>query len=341
MDYFGLDLGRRTLKLVQFRRKNAEYELLAFGLASTPGQGLLADSEEELTNLAIALKNLCRDSRVKGNNVVTALPQSQAFSQLITLPKMSDQELTSALKWEAEQYVPLPLEEVTLAHEVVSEVMIEGKPFLEITLVAVPNRLVDKTLKVLKMAGLNPVSLETEIFSLARSLVMPEKQAVVLIDFGTNSTDIAVLEQGHLMIIRSLPTGGDSLTKAIATALGMEESQAEAYKKAYGVDQSKLEGKIKTALDPLVSLLLEEVEKTLSFYSSRKQSQKISRVILTGGTSVLPEISSVLTQRLNLEIQLGDPLINIKGREAIMQKVGGDTSFLAVAVGLAMKEVER
>jgi type IV pilus assembly protein PilM len=170
---------------------------------------------------------------------------------------------------------------------------------------------------------------------------MPEKQAVVLIDFGTNSTDIAVLEQGHLMIIRSLPTGGDSLTKAIATALGMEESQAEAYKKAYGVDQSKLEGKIKTALDPLVSLLLEEVEKTLSFYSSRKQSQKISRVILTGGTSVLPEISSVLTQRLNLEIQLGDPLINIKGREAIMQKVGGDTSFLAVAVGLAMKEVER
>jgi type IV pilus assembly protein PilM len=340
MDYFGLDLGSRMLKLVQFRRQNTGYELVAFGLAPTPGKGLLSDAEEDLTNLAVAIKSLCRDARVKGNNVVTAVPQNQSFNQLITLPKISDQELESALKWEAEQYVPLPLEEVTLAYEVVSEVSLDGKPSLEVTLVAVPNRLVDKTLKVLKMANLNPVSLETEIFSLARSLVSPDEPAVVLVDFGVNSTDVAVIEHGHPLVIRSLPIGGDSLTKAIARALEMEESQAETYKKAYGVDQTKLEGKIKAALDPIISLLLEEIEKTLTFYSSRSQTQKINRVILTGGTSALPEISSHLTQRLNLEIQLGDPFAQIKGKEKITQKVGGDVSFLAVAVGLAMKEIK-
>ncbi|MFH1840955.1 MAG: type IV pilus assembly protein PilM [Candidatus Shapirobacteria bacterium] len=340
MDYFGLDLGRRTLKLVQFRRKNSEYELLAFGMAPTPGKGLLSDSEDDLTHLAVAVKNLCRDSQVRGNNVVTAIPQNKVFAQLITLPKIDDEELASALRWEAEQYVPFPLDEVTLAHEVVGEVALDGKVSLEVTLVAVPSALIDKTTKVLQMAKLNPVSLETEIFSLARSLVNPGERAVVLIDFGTNSTDIAVIEDGHLIVIRSISTGGDSLTKAIASSLGMEESQAEAYKEAYGVDQTKLEGKIKTALDPLISLLLEEIEKTLSFYTARKQSQKIDRVVLTGGTSALPEISSQLAKRLNLEIQLGDPLANIKGKELITQKIGGNTSFLAVAVGLAMKELD-
>ena len=339
MDYFGLDFGARTLKLVQLRRRHSQYELVTFGLAPTPGRGLLSDSEADLTNLAVAIKTLCRDAHVLGHNAITALPQSQVFVQLITLPKISDQDLESALKWEAEQYVPLPLDEVTLAHEVIGETSVDGKPSLEVNLIAVPSRLIDKTVKVIQAAGLTPLSLETEIFSLARSLVNPDEPAVMLIDLGASSTDIAVIERGHLILIRSVATGGDSLTKAIASALGMEETQAEAYKKTYGVDQSKLEGKIKTALDPIISVLLGEIEKTLNFYSARSQSQKINRVLLTGGTSVLPEISSALTQRLNLEIQLGDPFTHIQGQDALIKKIGVQASFLAVAVGLAMKGV--
>jgi len=247
--------------------------------------------------------------------------------------------LNSALKWEAEQYVPIPLDEVTLTHQIVGQVKEEGKEKMEVLLAAAPNRLIDKMMKVLKTAGLNAISLETEIVAIARSLVLPNSEPTMIIDLGATATDLAIVEKGQVVFTRSVATAGEALTRAVVIGLGLENGQAEAYKKAYGADPEKLEGKVHKAISPVLEIIVGEIEKAIQFYQSGEKETKINRVILTGGTAGLPEVANLLAKKLNLEIQLGDPFGQIIKDEVSVKIASSDAPFYAVAVGLAMKEI--
>lgn len=337
MEFFGLDIGSHTLKLIQLARKQEKYQLLAFGSTPSTSKGLLSEGESDLNALAEAIKKLHLEAKVKTKNVASALPQDQVYTRLAVFPKLSPEELDSALKWEAEQYVPLPLEEVVLTHQIVGNIKENNTEKIEVLLAAAPRRLVEKTIKVLKTAGLNLVSLETEMIAVARSLVPVESEGVIVADLGAKATDLAIVENGQVVFIHSIPTAGEALTRAVCLELGLDPTQAEAYKKAYGVDPQKLEGKISKAIEPLLDVIVKEMEKTIHFYRSKQKN--ISRVILSGGTAGLPEVATVLAKKLGIEIQVGDPFARVV-TDSLVEKVPKvDISLYAAAVGLAMKEL--
>ncbi|MGB9911063.1 MAG: type IV pilus assembly protein PilM [Microgenomates group bacterium] len=337
MEIFGLDIGSHTIKLVQLTKKQDKYELIAFHSAETPPRGLNSDAESDLNNLAEIIKKIHQEAKVKTKNVVSALSQDQVYTRLINLPPLSESELESALKWEAEQYVPLPLEEVILSHQVVGKKIEEGKEKIEVILAAAPTRLVEKLIKVLKTAGLTPVSLEMEIAAAARSVVYPEIKRAMLIDLGAKATDLAIIEEGKIALVHSLPTGGEALTRALEFELGLETIQAEAYKKAYGLEKEKLEGKISEAITPVLEKITNEIEKTINFYQS--QQKTIDQIILIGGTANLPEISSFMAKKIGLEVQVGNPFARIINSNLAAKISSEMFPLYAVAIGLAMKEI--
>jgi len=340
MDFFGLDIGTHSIKIAQLEHQKDGYHLAAFGSGPSTGKGLLSEAESDLIALAEAIKSLCREAKIKTKNVATALPQDLVFTRIVTVPKLSEEELVSSLKWEAEQFIPIPLSEVTLAHQVVGQIKDGQKERNKVFMVAAPNRLIDKVLKVLETAELTPVSLETEIISMARSLVKPDGDTAMLVDFGAKATDLAVADNGQVVLVHSLGIAGETLTKALVTQLGLESSQAEAYKRAYGADPAKLEGKLLQTIGPILEKITVEMEKTIQFYQTSSGQKKISRIILTGGAAGLPEIAALLTKKLNLEIQLGDPFVQIK-KDGLETKIPSGKAFIfAVAVGLAMKKIE-
>jgi type IV pilus assembly protein PilM len=339
MDFFGLDIGSYSLKIVQLAKGGKDWQLVSFGTGPSTHKGLASEAEADLNVLAEAVKKLHREAKITTRNVVTALPQDQVFTRTVNLPLLSEEELRSAIKWEAEQYIPIPLEEVTLAHQVVDEIKVDTRQKIQVLIVAAPKRLIEKTLKVLKAAGLNPVGLETEIIALARSLVPPDGKMTLVIDLGAKATDIAVVDKGLVVYSRSIATAGESLTRAIATSLGLDPSQAEAYKKAYGADPQKLEGKVREAIGPILSVMVKEIEKTIAYYHSETK-KTVNRVVLSGGTSALPEVVGLMASQLSLEIQLGDPFERVKMEESFKKQfTQTQSSFYAVAVGLAMKEL--
>jgi type IV pilus assembly protein PilM len=199
--------------------------------------------------------------------------------------------------------------------------------------------LIHKTLNVLKTAGLDDVGLETEIVTLARSLVAQGQEVALVLDLGAKATDMAVVENGLVVFSRSIATAGEALTRAVATGLDLDPTQAEAYKKAYGVDPQKLEGKVREAIGPILDVMVNEVEKTVSYYYSETK-KTVKRVILSGGTAGLPEVVSSMASRLSMEIQVGDPFERVKMDEAVRRQLTQTQApFYAVAVGLAMKDV--
>ena len=339
MDFFGLDIGTHSIKLAQLEKKGDRYHLVAFGSGPSTGKGLLSEAESDLTALAEVIKKIRQEAKIKTKNVATALPQDQVFTRTVTIPRLSEEELQSALNWEAEQFIPIPLTEVTLAHQMIGQAKEGKKEKNKVLLVAASNRLIEKIINVLKMACLTPVSLETEIISMARSLIPPESEPVMMVDLGARASDLAVVENGLVSFVNSIGTAGETLTRMMETQLGLDATQAEAYKKAYGADPEKLEGKLAQVLDPILAKIAQEMEKTIQFYQSQG-GQNIRRVVLTGGTAGLPAIASLLAKKLNLEIQVGDPFGRvIKGD--LETRIPAQSAFIfAVAVGLALREIE-
>lgn len=336
MEFFGLDIGSYSIKAIQLAKKTDKYQLVAFGSALLTTKGLISEAESDLNALSETIKKLHQETRIRTKNVVSALPQDQVFTRLITLPKLSEEELDSAIKWEAEQYIPMPLEEVVLSYQLVGEVKEDNRQKIEVLLAAAPRHLLEKTTNILQAAGLNPISLEMEIMALARSLVIPG-ESVMVVDLGAKATDLAIVENAQVIFVHSIPTAGDALTRAVELELGLESPQAEAYKKAYGVDVRKLEGKVVGAIAPILEEIITEMEKTIQFYQSKGKS--LNRVVLAGGTAGLPEVANLLAKKLNLEIQMGNPFSRLVEDTLVKKMPIGDVSLYATAVGLAMKEI--
>lgn len=339
MNFFGLDIGSYKIKIVQLQKVGqGKFHLVAVGAIPSPPRGLSSEAEADLTNVALQIKKLHKGLKINTSNVVCALAEDKVFTRVITVPKLSEDELSSALKYEAEEYIPIPIEEVTLSHQIIGTRQTEKGEKMEVLLVAAPTRLIDKYLKILKAANLNPVSLETEILAMARSLVSPDSDLTLLADLGASATDIAIVDHGLVIFSRSIQAAGEALTQAVATSFGMESSQAEEYKKAYGLDVAKLEGKVGQAITPVLEVVIKEMEQAIRFCQQEKGGT-VKRILLTGGTAILPEVITQITKRLSVETQVGDPFARVVQDSLLAKLPKEDLSFYTVAVGLAMKEV--
>ncbi|MBN1263271.1 MAG: type IV pilus assembly protein PilM [Candidatus Pacebacteria bacterium] len=343
MDFFGLDIGSHNLKLVQLKKQKDKFKVVALGLAPTP-KSLESEAESDLVGVAEGIKRLITATKVSCQYVVSALPEDKVFTRVVEFPQMKEKELESALKWEAEQYVPIPLSEAVIDYQIITET---GKSKtgqtsdkLEAFLVAAPKSLVNKYVRVMNLAGLKLVSLETEMVSLSRSLVMPSSVPTMIIDLGARATDIALVVNEQIVLTRSLSNAGETITRALVNALGLKANQAEEYKKAYGVDESKLEGKIRQAVGPVLDVVISEIEKTITFYKTRSKPLPVERVMLTGGTAHLPQIVHLFAERLGIEVEVGNPFQRILEAQEVLTKLGkNNTPMYSIAFGLAMKNL--
>lgn len=334
MEFFGLDIGTSSIKACQLAREGERFRLKALGLTPTPGQGLASEAEKDWQATAETIKRLLTEARITTRSVATAFPEGQVFTRVIEMPKLSAEELASAIRWEAEQYIPVPLDEVSLDHLDVSP---KGSEKTEVLLVAAPKTLINKYFRVLEMAGLSAVSMETELVAAARSLVPVEDSPTLLVNFGARATDVAVVRDGMIVLTRSIATAGEAFTRALATSLGMEKAQAEEYKKAYGLEQAQLEGKIRQALGPIFDSVVAELKRAMAFYQEHSGGDEVKQVVLMGGTAGLPQATGLMAEKLGVEVQVGNPFQKIIETPELVQ-LAETAPLYAVALGLAMRE---
>ncbi len=341
-DYFGLDIGSHSIKVVQLRRENKRFILQAFGKATTPPNALASDAPLDQGALSEAVRNLVKDAKITSTNVAVAFPESAIFTRVIEIPNMGDKELANAIQWEAEQYIPLPLKDVKLSWQVLSRPTAkEPGAKMSVYLVAAPNTLIERYVGLLKQAKLNPISFETETIAIKRALVdgRDAGPTTLIISVGATTTDLAIVSSGVTSFTRSIATGGSALARAIAQDLGFEMGQAEEYKKNYGLVEDQLEGKVMQAIKPVFDIITSEIQRAILFYQTRHPSDTIKRVVLVGGTANLPGMVVYLATTIGLEVQIGSPWQSVEIPSSLQQRVKEDETSYAVAVGLAMKEL--
>ncbi len=335
----GLDIGSHTVKLIELAHDGAQVTLISAGSIPTPAKALTSTLPADYQAIAGTIKQLMRDTGAKTQEIAIALPESQVFTRVIEVPQLSARELSSAISWEAEQYVPLPLDQVNMDFTVLRESKDTGTGKMDVLLVASPKALLERYLSILELADLTAIVAETEIIAASRALIRatPDVKTVLIVSLGAQTTDMAILRGGTLAFTRSISSGGEALSRALMQGLDFNPAQAEEFKRTYGLEQDKLEGKIVSAIKPIMDTILGEMKRAVAFYQEKHKDERVETIILSGGTAKLPGMVVYIASSMGIETQLANPWVGI-ARDPRFRILDSEGVTFSVAVGLALRE---
>lgn len=336
-NYFGLDLGSNAIKLAQVRELHGSPSLITYGDIETPANMLSSDSEIDQNRLSDLIKQLAEDARVTSKNVVAGLPASSTYTSVIKVPKLKDEELAQSIRFQADKYIPMAIDQVKLDWIVVGEDVENDEQ--EVLLVAAPISTATKYLNIIQKAGFELLSLEINPLAQARSLVSIKNpdSCVVILDMGVNNTDLSVIDKGVPRLVRSVSVGSRSFRRMISQNLGLDDTQADQFMKKFGMMEGKLDNQVISSMKPLVDNLIEETKKSISFYQEKNKDRNVEKVIITGGTSALPELPMYLANNIGVTVEIGNPWQNVSYPAEIQQQLAGLALNYATALGLALR----
>lgn len=305
---FGLDIGLSSLKVMQITKNRKKDTVVGYGVTSfSPDvftDGVLTDPEA-LAKVAYDLFDKHIVGSITTGRAVIAIPASKTFTRSMSLPKLKPKDLSAAVQLEAEQYIPVPIDELYLDYNVV----VQSEKEIEILAVAVPKKIVDSYLVLTKLLGIDVVSIETTISAAGRLFVQAEQSDVptVLIDLGSLSTDITIYDKG-LVVTGTVAGGGDSFTSLIADKLKVTQQEAHIIKTKYGLGVSKKQSEITDGLKPVLDQLVKEIRRMIRYYEERSNTEKkIGQIVTMGGGANMPGLSEHLTSTLRLPVRMCDP----------------------------------
>lgn len=343
--YIGLDIGLAGIKLVELMNERGRARLVTYAYAELPATTLERAFTEESDKVATFIKKMVASAKCSTTHVVSALPISSVFSSIISVPATSEKEMKDLIQLQAKKLIPVPLEEISLDSKTIDSSPSEGgKKVTRVLLTGAPKALVTNYMELMKKAGLELISLETEAFAQIRSLIGKDRSSVMVIDIGAARTNISIVERGIPFLNRSIATGGVAVTQTISKTLGVPYEQAENMKRdIHAMQQFSQAGDLSPILTTLLKPILDEIRYSFNLYQGQTedgQQKRIDKIILTGGAALLPRLPEFLTSLMNVNAYLGDPWARIIypiDLRPVLDEIGPRFS---VAIGCAMRDIE-
>ncbi|HEX3568161.1 MAG TPA: type IV pilus assembly protein PilM [Candidatus Saccharimonadales bacterium] len=338
---FGLDVGHGSLKVMQINHGSKRPSIIGFGHttfdASAIKDGVIVDPET-VAKAAFDLfrRHLVGDITTK--RVAMAIPVSRSFTRGISLPRLAKKELAQAVQLEAEEYIPVSIDELYLDYSIVRETADKTEMFA----VAVPKKIVDSYMTLTRMLGLETVLIEPSIAAGGR-LFGRDKQSdvpTVVIDFGSQTADISVID-GSVIVTGTVPGGGDIFSNLIAKKLGVTHQEAHIIKTKYGMAFSKKQKPIVEALTPTMSQIVKEIRRMIRYYEERYGNErKITQLVAMGGGANMPGLTEYFTNELRLASRACDPWAYI-GANHLQPPNVVERSIYTTVAGLSLLEPRR
>ena len=340
--YVGIDIGSSSIKIVELKREGGKARLLSYGFSENP-LNLEKMSNQELANV---INRIYEKSGIISRQVVSALSTFSVFSSIINLVGLgkNEKDIDSAVQWEAKKVIPLPLEEIILDWKKIDKKKEDektaGKDGIKVLLTGAPKILVRKYVNIFKLAKINLLSLETETFALIRSLLGNDKSTVMIVEIGASTSNIVIAKESIPLLSRSVDVGGVTITEAISNNLNIGKERAEQFKYDMGISTTdSQEGAIPKTIAETISPVVNEIKYALSTFQNNG-SDKVEKIVLTGGSALLLNLPGYLSKILNLNVIVGNPWNRVSYPIDLEPSLNELGPRLAIAIGLAMREIE-
>jgi len=355
----GLDIGTEHVRVAQVKSTGSGNVLTAYGHVDVP-MGAVADGEiVDAAAVSAAIKELWRRSGVHGKDVCTGVSNQRVIVRLIDLPFMERGELQSAIQYQAQDYIPMAVEDSILDFQIIGDYMTQSdEHMMEVLLVAAHREMIANTVSAVEGAGLKLTQVDVSSFAIVRAVtgqgasVLPddEGQATAIIHIAAGITNIAVVERGIPRFNRISSLAGSTFTQAIANVLNVGFDEAEQLKIMVGLpnvetgesdmtptvspEQAQI---VQQSLEREVNKFIAEVRRSLDYYLTQtSQVRNIQRILLTGSGSQLRNFAAYLEKGLQAQVVLGDPLERIQVAHSAQQAVNADRMGSVTAIGLAL-----
>ncbi len=360
----GLDIDRGAIKAVQISQAGGSYALQHVGYRRLPAGAVAEGEVADHDLLAYELKEFWASHSFKGKSVYLGLANQKVVVRLLEFPRMSQDDLKDAIGYEAQDHIPMPMEEAVLDYIVLGPVE-EGSDLDRILIVAAQRDMISRYSSVVRSAGLRAQGIDVKALSLVRSTLpntlFDDEGAVLLIDVGNEITNLVVTQGGNPALTRFIPGGSGYLAQAIVEAAGLSEEEAERQLtnpririgpesggESAGVGLSEenddfdpaLMYDIRRGLEDAVQALAEDVQRSVEYHYSQPGSREVTQVFVSGEGALVNGFDAYLGDLLGIQTHRGMPLQKLSGNRSNVpdEQLGIMEPVLAVALGLALED---
>ena len=340
-DFFALDIGTNSIRMIQLSG-NAEkgWTLDKFAYVPVDQKITKDDSETGKRKLGEIILGAREQAGIKTKNIAIGLPARKTYTAIIEVPNAPQRELTQTVKYEADQYVPMSVDEAKIDFAVLGISPNDAKK-AEILLSSTDNAYAESVMESVEQLGLNVIAQEPEPIAMVRALApVGVQDARMIIDLGETSTDLVVMYQGSPRLVRSIPGGLLSFVRTVENSLKVRDDQARQFILKFGLAQDKLEGKVFEALKSTLEGFAMEMTKSVRFFQNRYVGAQVGGIVLSGFSGIIPFMAEYIEMQTGVATTQGNPWQYVKVTPAQQEMLLPVASEFAVAIGLAERSNE-
>jgi type IV pilus assembly protein PilM len=338
----GLDIGSCSIKAVEVKPVGKGFKVLACATEPVPADAIVDGAIVDSAAVSGAIRRLFESKKFKSKDVAVSLSGNAVIIKKIDLPIMTEEELAESIFWEAEQYIPFDIQDVNLDYQVLDPgTGPDSKGNMEVLLVAAKKEKIAEYSGLVSAAGRVPVVVDADVFALQNAFELnytfDADAVVVLLNAGASALNINIVSNGQSVFTREISMGGNALSEAIQRDLDVPFETAERLKKGEQVEGVAADD-VKLVLHGALESVLAEVEKTFDFFKATASSERIDRILLSGGASRLQGFAEALEERFGTLVEPFDPFKNVALDPSALGADPGAGQTVAVALGLALRK---
>lgn len=341
----GIDISSTSVKLLELSRAGNRYRVEAYAVEPLPINAVVEKNIAELEGVGQALSRVLLKAKTSVKSVAVAVAGSAVITKTIEMDAgLSADDMENQLKIEADQYIPYPLEEVSIDFEVQGTSR-RNPERVDVLLAACRKENVEVREAALALAGLTARVVDVEAYALERSFGLlaeqlagvTERSTVAVVDIGATMTTLSVLSNGRIIYTREQLFGGRQLTEEIQRRYGMTVEQAGLAKKQGGLPDDY----VSEVLQPFREALVQQVSRSLQFFFASGQYNAIDYILLAGGTASVSGLDRLIEQRLGTPTQVANPFADMTLSSKVnASALASDAPALMIACGLALRSFD-
>lgn len=337
----GLDIGTSSIKLAEMDFNGKGAQLLSFGFAPTPPNAVSGGEIVDIASVGLAVQALVNEVKSKRKNIATAMWGTAVIVKKITIPRMDKKLVRDQIRFEAEQYIPFDINNISLAHHILQGS--SSPDTMDVLLIGAQNELVTQYTQVIEVTGLNCSVLDVSGFALANAFELNYGkiigEVVGILNFGASITNFVVLQNGEVIFCRDIPVGGANYTNEIHKAMGVTVPEAEALKLS-AVSKREVPDDVHAVISATNEAVTEEIRSSLDFLSATTNGLTLNRCFYTGGSSATSGLVETVSRVTGIPMEPFNPFIKVKAnpKKFSPEYLDQISSFAGVVTGLALRE---
>jgi type IV pilus assembly protein PilM len=340
----GLDIGSSAVKAIELKPAGKGYKVSVFGSEPVPPDSIVDGAIMDGGAVAEAIRRLFDGRNIKTKDVAASLSGNAVIVKKISLPVMTEAELAESIYWEAEQYIPFDIQDVNLDYQILDNGAAAGKGTMEVLLVAAKKEKIADYTGVIAQAGRSAVVVDVDAFALQNAYEVnygiEPGAMVVLLNAGASATNINILNGEQSVFTRDISIGGNAYTEALQKELNLPFELADRLKRGIPVDGVTFD-EARPVLRAVSENAMLEIQKTFDFFKATASSDRIDRIMLSGGASRAEGFTEMLTARFEAPVEGLDPFkrVGFDSKKFQVESAADIAPTVAVAVGLALRRM--